>query len=377
MLNDIGRIVATARSRAGRSRASVAAEASISEKTLADLEEGRPGATTTQLERVAIVLELEPSALLRGREAPLARPSVFFRQATFTDFDHSDLPQLDRALRQAQLILELVEQLSIPSGPRRRGVFRVRDASGVHPAQEGYELARDVRSSINNHADPVDDPRHLVEVTLEVALVVARLRSTRATAISIRSPSGAAAIVLNASDPERAQNPLLASVHVAHELCHVLFDPSAGGIHLVVDVVSDRRDLRAEQRARAFAAELLLPTAGLTKLLGPPKGIVEANSAYDATVLSCRHFSTPYEIAANHLCNVGFVDRQLREWLVQSDGPGRRRPPHWRLPKPGQPSLYLRRLVRAAHEDSLVTDGEAKDVLGLDVLAPLPWDTQR
>ena len=60
----------------------------------------------------------------------------------------------------------------------------------------------------------------------------------------------------------RRTNAVLARVYLAHELCHVLFDPSDGGLHIVLDVGSDRDVQAAEQRARAFAAELLLPLPG-------------------------------------------------------------------------------------------------------------------
>ncbi|MGK4004474.1 ImmA/IrrE family metallo-endopeptidase [Sorangium sp. So ce1036] len=56
-----------------------------------------------------------------------------------------------------------------------------------------------------------------------------------------------------------------ASVDLAHELGHILFDPPQGEIHLVVDQEDDvgKGVRHVEQRARAFAAELLMPAEGL------------------------------------------------------------------------------------------------------------------
>jgi len=70
---------------------------------------------------------------------------------------------------------------------------------------------------------------------------------------------------------QRAESP---GVWIAHELCHRPFvDPEVEGVHVVIDFDGDRHVHEAERRARAFAAELLLPDAGLRKAYRvPPQG---------------------------------------------------------------------------------------------------------
>jgi hypothetical protein len=50
-----------------------------------------------------------------------------------------------------------------------------------------------------------------------------------------------------------------------------LHDPDREGVHVVLDLENDRSTHANEQRARGFAAELLLPRAGLNGLLGLPR----------------------------------------------------------------------------------------------------------
>ncbi|MBI3201488.1 MAG: ImmA/IrrE family metallo-endopeptidase [Myxococcales bacterium] len=377
MLEQIGRIVRAARERAGLSADALAARAADPGTCIAALELGQAGMTTTQLDRVARALSLVPAALLRGREEVLDEPSVFLRHSSVMDFDDRDLAQLDAALDQGRLAVELGALTGEAPGLWRSGAFDPRAAGGDRPesaAHEGYALARAVRRELGTTKAPLGDLRELLESRFDIAVVVLALESTRVTALAIRDGRGAA-VVLNDRDPERAANPTLARVHLAHELCHLLFDPSPGGLHLVVDVVSDRRDVRAEQRARAFAAELLIPQEGATDLLGVPKGTADAALAENYIAKARERFRTPYELAANHLANLGFIAQELRAWLVAGDR--RTAPPvveTTRLPTPGGPSLLVTHRVRRAHEAQLITDGEARNALGIDPLAPLAWD---
>ena len=377
MLTQIGRIVRDARGRAALSVDELAKAAAVPATSIEALEAGKPGMTTTQLEHVARALCLAPAALLRGRAEVKPEPSVFLRHSGVMDFDEVDLPKLDKALDQGQLILELAKLTNEPPGLWRSELFAPRAAAGDRPeaaAQEGYSFARAVRRSMTAPKLPLGDMRELLEDRFEIAVLVVALESTRVTALSIRVPQGAA-VVLNDRDPERAANPVLARVHLAHELCHVLFDPSAGGVHLVVDVVSDRRDLRAEQRARGFAAELLLPLEGLVDRLGTPRATADSTRAEDIVAQAREHFRTPYEITVNHLANLGFLAPEIREWLVAGD---RRASPliaeRTSLPQAGGNSVLLGHRVQRAHELRAITDGEARNALGIDALAPLPWD---
>jgi transcriptional regulator with XRE-family HTH domain/Zn-dependent peptidase ImmA (M78 family) len=372
----IAEIVRTACEREGCSLEELAERSGVPLSVLTALSAGQRGITTTQLEDVARALSLDPIALLSGREATRRTPSVFLRHAPAQDFGPEDGPILDDALEQGRSLATLRALLGEPLLALQSGAFPQHEATADRPdapAQDGYRAARDVRRWLGNPGEPLGDVGAMLEEQFGVAVLVRTLGSSRVTAAGVRSENYAA-VVLSERDVQRTRNPLLARVYGVHELCHVLFDPGGGGLHIVIDVIADRKSNAAEQRARAFAAEMLLPLEGLTRLLGPPGKVDAPSVALDLVARARSRFGTPHEIAANHLCNHGFIDRQLREWLEAERTGFSGTPPETTLPAANGPSRFLLEHVARAHREGLLTDGEARATLGIDLLAPLPWD---
>jgi Zn-dependent peptidase ImmA (M78 family) len=163
---------------------------------------------------------------------------------------------------------------------------------------------------------------------------------------------------------------------IAHELSHLLHDPSDAGVQVVLDLEHDRSTHANEQRARAHAAELLLPRTGLQGLLGLPRAVAEHAEALELVRRAMDHFGASWELTANHLCNRGFVDRDLRVWLEAAHAHAPPARP-MRLPASGAPSLLLADRTRRAHESALITDGEARAILGMESIDDLPWEADR
>jgi Zn-dependent peptidase ImmA (M78 family) len=376
VLERIANIVRTARGRESRSLDELAAQSGVPLPVLRALEAGQAGITTDQLDDVAKVLSLDPTALLGGSEVSKVVPSVFLRHSPMQDFNADDSAVLDGALEQGRHLSNLRSLLREPPSALQTRAAEQRLTGTDHPeapAKEGYRLAGMVRKWIGNTAAPMEDLGELIEGTFGIAIVVRLLETSRSTAASVRAGTSAV-IVLNDGDLQRVGNPLLARVHLAHELCHLLFDPSEGGLHIVIDSTVDRKAHAAEQRAKAFAAEFLLPFDGLVQLLGTAKGISDMRAAQDLVAIARARFGTPHEIAANHLCNLNFVDRSLREWLEAAKTAFSGTPPGTRLPALGAPSRLVAEYVQRAYREGFLTDGEARGILGLDRLAPLPWD---
>lgn len=376
MIDRIGQILRTARERERLSLEEIAHRSGVPADTLSALESGQRGITTTQLDDIARALSLDSAALLGGHERARRRPSVFLRHAPLQDFDDRDAQILDEALDQGRSLAGIRLALGEPKLALQSGAFEQREASADRPdapAQDGYRLAREVRRWLQNASEPMGDLRATLEERFGVAVLVRDLASSRVTAAAVRAEQ-LAATVLAARDLARAKNPLLTRVYLAHELSHVLFDPSSGGLHIAVDWVMDRKSNAAEQRARAFAAELLLPLEGLTRLLGPPGATEAPSTAIDLVARARSHYATPHDIAANHLCNLRFVHPRLRAWLeAERTGFGGSEPTTT-LPATGASSLLVQQQIERAHQEGLVTDGEARAHLGLDLLARLPWD---
>ena len=378
MIERIGETVRTVRERAGRSLEDLAAQSEVPISILTALEQGQRGITTAQLDDVASALSLDPVALLNGREVPRPVPSVFLRHQQVQDFDDRDGAALDDALEQGRSLADLRKLLGEPALALQAGTFPLREPPTHRPdapAQDGYRLAREVRRWLGNPAEPLGDVRTLVEERFGIAVLVRRLESKCVTGVCVRAETSAA-IVLEARDPQRAQNPLLGRVYLAHELCHALFDPSSGGLHIVIDVVLDRKIHAAEQRARAFAAELLLPREGVKQMIDGSDKFADPSAALDLIGRVRTRFGTPHPITANHLCNQNLIPSVLREWLEPGGSTFVGTPPETTLPSADAPSLFVAQLAERAHADGLVTDGEARATLGLDKLAPLPWEVE-
>ena len=342
--------------------------------TLERLEAGQPGVTTTQLDDVAEVLGLDPRALRRGEERLRPAPTVFLRHERMQDFRDDDLDLLDDAIEQARLLNDLGRLLQESPEDWPGAAFKRSEAPHDTPdaaARYGYQLAGELRKVLGRTIEPLDDLRGMVEERLGIAIVLRGLSTRAACAIKA---GDAAAIVLSGGGFKRAGR---ARGAIAHELCHILHDPDREGVHIVLDLDNDRNTHANEQRARAFAAELLLPRAGLNGLLGLPRMVREQDTAKEFVVEAMDHFGASWQIAANHLANRGFVDMGLRIWLEALEA--HELPGSWKvgLPAIDGPSLLVADRVARAHERGLITDGEARRALTLEAIDPLPWDDDR
>lgn len=368
MLAKIGALV-----KAERARQQLGvADLGVHPDVLTSLEDGRPGITSIQLDAIAEALQVDAVSLHRGEIVPRPVPSIFLRHHALQDFDNADGGALDDALEQARarnVLCALTEQ---DPGLYPQGRFRERAVAADQtnaPAYQGYQLAREVRQVVGNEANALGDIAEFAEVTLGVTVVVQQLRTLGSTAVSVKA-GDAATVVLT---PSVATRDGLTRVLIAHELCHVLFDPSNGALNIVVDFEADRRTHQAEQRARAFAAELLVPDAGVRKRFGAPRAVNGENAALKLVAEVRDQFGASWQATANHLCNLNYVDLALRDWLERSPPLAASRAWMTRLPEEARRSKRLEALARLAHERGRITDGEARDVLGLDTLVPLPW----
>lgn len=141
---------------------------------------------------------------------------------------------------------------------------------------------------------------------------------------------------------------------VAHEICHLVFDPP-GPEHL--DVALDSFDIEPwesephEARARGFSAELLLPRLGLLRLLGTPRAERDLDTAQKMVERASEHFGTSWDVSVYHLYNHGFIARVCLDELL-GDWPSLSDPPETTLPAVGEPPLCLQGEVMSASTSS-------------------------
>lgn len=130
----------------------------------------------------------------------------------------------------------------------------------TYPAyQQGYDLARQFRQEYGLGTRPIESLRHLAEEILGVSIVHGNLQADVAGATL--NVGGNRVIVLNGSGPNGRVEVRRATI--AHELCHLLYDHDTDLKSLRVDRLDNEERIKendqVEQRANAFAAELLAP----------------------------------------------------------------------------------------------------------------------
>ncbi|MBI5495093.1 MAG: ImmA/IrrE family metallo-endopeptidase [Deltaproteobacteria bacterium] len=353
-------------------QAVLARAADVPESALASFLERGGEFSTAKLARVADALGLDDLALLDGHRKPLLRPSVFLRHAaSWQDYSDQDTAVLDAALQQARAFRDIRGALgAVPlvGFPRTDAPARPAQA-----ARAGYALAARLRSALGLALDvAVPDIRALVEDRLGVLVLVRPLKTAGATAMTVCAPDGVAALVLNSEDVRRRENNLLARVHLAHETCHALFDPVATGrLNLVLEREGSEAASANEQRAGAFAAEFLMPEAGLGALLGSPRKSLGLAAAEDVVQQVRANFGVPREIAVFHLHHRRFLTDALRDQLKTGKAPNVGHKTS--LPEPGGPSIAATELARRAMDEALISSGAARLALGIHALEPLPW----
>jgi Zn-dependent peptidase ImmA (M78 family) len=370
MFKELGAAIATERTRQGLRVGDLGVDSQVVE----GIEAGKPGITTTQLEKIASALQIDAMALRAGEIRPRPQPSVYLRhRGNQQDFTAADAPLLDSALEHARARNALARLVGddvgiFPSHKlETRGVAA--DATNA-PAHQAYQLARELRRVLGNDADSLADLRDLAESRCGVTVLVRRLSTIGSSAFAVKAADEAAIVLA----PLTHSREPFARLWIAHELCHLLFDVDAGGVHVVVDFDDELHVQQAERRARAFAAELLLPEAGLRKLMGPPAGASGEVAARNLVAMARDAFGSTWQVAANHLCNLGFISMGLREWLERQEPSAMTRPWATTLPMEGAPSVHVMALTRRAYDAGYLTDGEVRALLDIDLLSPLPWE---
>lgn len=328
-LVDLGMAMAHLRSLSGLSIADCAARSETTRETLAAAERG--DIAPAALGGVSKLFALGEEEFREGMVSPVEGvlgTTVFLLHGAYQDFDARDLGVLDRAMRAARSMSALAAAADVEGGAslRRRLELVPVPPAGPMPAdaaRQGHRLARAVRARLRLGGEPIEDMRVLLEEQFGIAVLVDEIVSDDLRAASILDAHrAAAAAVLASNDIDRAKNPALARVYLAHELGHLLFDPGApGSVRVVLDdrpngrphhvVPGVNRVALLESRAKGFAAELLIPLEGVRALMGAQSRPLSAlKAARDAVAKVREHFGTPWEIATYHLVNLNVIEKE-------------------------------------------------------------------
>jgi Zn-dependent peptidase ImmA (M78 family) len=332
-----------------------------SRKTAIDeaiLQEGMAGSferwTTAMVERLARAAGLDPAVVWAPGPLPEV-PTARFLRGTWPDFNDADVPVLMAALEEASSLRAIaVDVLNV----RRHFTDDDRAAVTGKPFEHGYRLAALVRSRLKIPTQPIRDIHELAAGLLHVHVVYRPLKTLRLHAVTLMSPDGAAAVVNTRTEGRDVMHRRT----IAHELAHALFDPYEGNLFTVVDdeLDEDIDGSPMECRARAFAAELLVPKAGLTESLGVPARTRMLDVAAEQVRTVAARFWAPPELVAYHLINRKYVDRSLKGRLIEAV--------RGTEPLVNDPYKdWLRVRTTEALEAELISSNRAKELLRLSV----------
>ena len=288
--------------------------------------------------------------------SPVGDPQMFFRHGATADFRTHDLEPVADALRQASRYATVLEWLGV--SPRLRAAFEPRGV-GSPPHEDGYSSARDVRRVLGNREDPIRD---IKRVERDAGALVVRHPFQTSALRALTAKQGATVAVLLTSAPHG----LPRRIDLAHELAHVLLDAPRAEADVWIDLEDAGAYERdpTEQRARAFAAELLVPLEGLRARYGAPAPTASLEHACRIAREVRAAFRVTAHVAANHLVNHGYVPATFREALLVDE---------MRIEiEEDLDEDALTSSVREAVEEGLVSRARALELLGLTVFDELP-----
>ncbi len=277
-----GRTIRERRTQLGLSVEQLAHVAKLNTELITDLESSKRAIPIRDLENIARYLSLNEYQLGQqpgaGADQSLGvRLRELIGDSSFdqTKFSASLVTGLSEAAwvikRQIELRKKLPSQRT--KGPRQLGITPSNDYN--YPAfKKGQELAARTRQILDIAPDePIENLKELVETVLSIPVIQAELPERFAGA-TVANGGQARGIVLNLKGPNT--NVWIRRNTLAHELAHLLWDPSENLNRLLVDEFEDLnvdpfntpRGYRdpVEVRANAFAAEFLAPQPAVKDL---------------------------------------------------------------------------------------------------------------
>ncbi len=224
-----------------------------------------------EYERVARVLGLD-ERMISFRSEPVGNERIAMRLRSLQHMPRTGLSAptvsaLAEAAWVASTQIRLERELGLDGRGTRFEHSLDYGAPGWPPYRAGYELAARVREQLQLGNDPIPSLRDLCEQRLNVPVIQTELGSDFAGATV--DASGCRAVVLNLSG--RNREVFVRRATLAHELCHILFDPPERLEDLRVDRYDDLDrpvDQVAdpvEQRANAFGVELIAPQSAAVR----------------------------------------------------------------------------------------------------------------
>ncbi|TGG95233.1 ImmA/IrrE family metallo-endopeptidase [Natronospirillum operosum] len=162
------------------------------------------------------------------------------------------------------------------------------------PHDQGYLAARKLRDCLNLDLEDRVEPEQLLR-QWQVQIKKKAFPDSSFEAVALWGENHGPAVVLNYRASKAAANEHRVRSTLAHEICHLVLDRHSA--LPVAEVLNGRTPEKLEQRARAFAAEFLLPRASASKTLR------QNSNLKDALYSLSRAYGVSLELAAWQIHN--------------------------------------------------------------------------
>ncbi len=215
-------------------------------------------------------------------------------------------PQLCAVLARVRLLPPVAAPGLEELAAAARALFALLDAPDLAPYEQGVRIAGLARGSAGLDPDAGVDVFSFCR-QLGIAIHTEPLEPDTLDALAIAGGGHGPAVLLNpASRRHTAGRRHTAARHpagngslrvsLAHELCHLLAD--ARPALAAVEILQSRMPARVEQRARAFAAEFLLPAAAAARVWSDQGQPTEREGLAQVIDRLCRRFGVTRSVAA-------------------------------------------------------------------------------
>jgi len=387
-------ILRQARFAAGLSEDEVAALVGVTAADITAHESGRPPAMAV-LDRFACTLGLSVRDLLAGK-ADASPAAVLFRSMVIRDGRRPAVQDLVRSgghrvfgefLREVRERAELAALLGRDDRRAAHGwmtKIRPRRCDGADVLRQAADMAAELRRNLGMSAEgPVRSVKQVVQdlgIQLHFVQDEELDSDIQGAAVLVPEP----AILVNIGGRESWWRTRMT---MAHELCHLLFDRGllASGDRFAIFSPKQRFGRRqrhgwevveqfeaVEQRANAFAAEFLAPSAAVRDLV---EREAAGETSEEAIRVVCVTFAIGREVAINRLQDVfslGDADREHMLGRAHRYGFATSSPDTVDPAELGPRGETFADLVMAAFTAGKIDANEAREYLGLRLSEPLP-----
>lgn len=196
-----------------------------------------------------------------------------------------------------KLIARLRSSAADPLAAARLETLRkgLRPAAGDLPHEQGYRLAELVRHRLGNPDRALDVEDLLVSYGIPVKHEA--LSDADIEAATVWDDAHGPLVIVN--EAGRSRFPWALRMTIAHELCHLLVDREDAAPLMIASTPWTPPEM--ERRANAFAAELLLPRAGILRVAGKRVRTGSLNDATRAALMT--EFNVGETVCVRHVEN--------------------------------------------------------------------------